>query len=393
MKITRISAIPASPGTTAHPMFNFPPWNYVFVKVETDEGIVGWGDATCGPTAVASLVEEYGGMIVGEDPFRIEELWQTIHHRYFTRGGPIQNSAQAGIEMALYDIKGKALGVPVYELLGGKMRDLIWTYGRWDGPSPESAAEFALSQLELGFTALKGDPFDHRGLFISYEAEKKAIDTLAAVRDAVGFEVELLVEVHGRLTPAEAIRIGNEMEQYRPFVYEEPVPFENIDAMEQVARGTNIPIATGERIYSPFTYFDLLQRQIVAMIQPDMIQTGGIGQMKRIAALAEAQYVGVQPHAIHGPMEVLAALHVDRVDSELQDSRGRDAGLVPGRVHRRAADAHGRLLRGARGAGSGCRDRRGLAGLAPAASRTRLGARPGFHALEAVQQSRLAVSR
>ena len=253
MKITKISAIPASPGTTAHPMFNFPPWNFVFVKVETDEGIVGWGDATCGPMAVVSLVEEYGQLIVGEDPFRIEELWQTIHHRFFTRGGPIQNSAQAGIEMALYDIKGQALGVPVYELLGGKMRDKIWCYGRWDGPSPESAAEFALSQLELGFTALKGDPFDHRGLFISYEAEKKAIDTFAAVRDAVGFEVELLVEVHGRLTPAEAIRVGNAIEEHRPFVYEEPVPFENLDAMAQVARGTNVPIATGERIYSPFT--------------------------------------------------------------------------------------------------------------------------------------------
>ena len=311
MNITKISAIPTSPGVTVHPMFNFPPWNFVFVKVETDEGITGWGDATCGPMAVVSMVEEFGQLIIGEDPFRIEELWQTMHHHYFARGGPIQNSAAAGIEMALYDIKGKALGVPVYELLGGKMRDQIWCYGRWDGPSPESAAEFALSQVATGLTALKGDPFDHRGLFISYEAERKAIDTLAAVRDAVGFEIELLVEVHGRLTPAEAIRIGNAIEQYRPFVYEEPVPFENIDAMEQVARGTNIPIATGERIYSPFTYFDLLQRQIVAMIQPDVIQCGGIGQMKRIAALAEAQYVGVQPHAIHGPMEVLAALHID----------------------------------------------------------------------------------
>ena len=164
---------------------------------------------------------------------------------------------------------------------------------------------------ELGLTALKGDPFDHRGLYISYEAEKKALDTLIAVREAVGFEVELLLEVHGRLTPAEAIRFGDAAEPYRPFVFEEPVPFENLDAMQKVAESINIPIATGERIYSPFTYADLLQRQIVAMIQPDVIQCGGIGQLKRIAALAEAQYVGVQPHAIHGPMDVLAALHVD----------------------------------------------------------------------------------
>ena len=310
MKITSVSAIPAAPDAVPNP-FNFPPWNYVFVKVETDEGMVGWGDATCGPMAVMQMVEEFGQLIVGEDPFQTDLLWQTMHHRPFTRGGPIQNSAAAGIEMALYDIKGKATGLPVYELLGGKYRDEIWIYGRWDGPSPEAAAEWAASQVALGLTALKGDPFDHRGLYISYEAEKKAIDTLAAVRDEVGWDVELLVEVHGRLTPAEAIRIGGAMEEYRPFVFEEPVPFENLDAMQKVSQSINIPIATGERIYSPFTYADLLQRQIVAMIQPDVIQCGGIGQLKRIAALAEAQYVGVQPHAIHGPMDVLSALHVD----------------------------------------------------------------------------------
>jgi galactonate dehydratase len=310
MKITSISAIPTAPDPVAN-QWNFLPWNFVFVKVETDEGIVGWGDATCGPMAVVTMVEEFGRLLIGEDPFNIELLWQTMHHRHFARGGPIQNSAAAGIEMALFDIKGQALGVPVYELLGGKLRDRIWIYGRWDGPTPEQAAEFAQSQVATGLTALKGDPFDHRGLFISYEAEKKALDTLEAVREAVGFEVELLVEVHGRLTPAEAIRIGDAIEPYRPFVFEEPVPFENLDAMEKVSQAINVPIATGERIYSPFVFADLLQRQIVAMIQPDVIQCGGISQLKRIAALAEAQYVGVQPHAIHGPMDVLAALHVD----------------------------------------------------------------------------------
>ncbi len=310
MKITSISAIPAAPDAVPNP-FNFPPWNFVFVKVETDEGLVGWGDATCGPMAVVTMVEEFGRLLIGEDPFPIERHWQTMHHRYFTRGGPIQNSAAAGIEMALWDIKGKALNVPVYELLGGKYRDRIWIYGRWDGVTPEKAAEFAQSQVATGLTALKGDPFDHRGLFITYEAEKKAIDTLAAVRDAVGFEVELLLEAHGRLTPAEAIRIGDAVEPYRPFVFEEPVPFENLDAMQKVAESINVPIATGERLYSPFEFADLLQRQIVAMIQPDVIQCGGISQLKRIAALAEAQYVGVQPHAIHGPMDVLSALHLD----------------------------------------------------------------------------------
>ncbi len=310
MNITSVSAIPAAPDPVPN-QFNFPPWNFVFVKVETDEGIVGWGDATCGPMAVVTMVEEFGRLLIGEDPFPIEAHWQTMAHRNFARGGPIQNSAAAGIEMALWDIKGQALGVPVYELLGGKLRDRIWIYGRWDGVTPEVAAEFAQSQVATGLTALKGDPFDHRGLYTTHQSEQKAIATLAAVRDAVGFDVELLVEAHGRLTPAEAIRIGDAIEPYRPFVFEEPVPFENMDAMQKVAESINVPIATGERLYSPFQYADLLQRQIVAMIQPDVIQCGGILQLRRIAALAEVQYVGVQPHAIHGPMDVLAALHVD----------------------------------------------------------------------------------
>ncbi len=310
MKITSVSAIPAAPDPVPN-QWGFAPWNFVFVKVETDEGLVGWGDATCGPMAVVTMVEEFGRLLLGEHPFEVDRHWQTMHHRNFARGGPIQNSAAAGIEMALWDIKGKALGVPVYELLGGKLRDRIWIYGRWDGPTPEQAAAFAESQVATGLTALKGDPFDHRGLYTTYEAERKAIDTLAAVREAVGFEIELLVEAHGRLTPAEAIRVGIAIEPYRPFVFEEPVPFENMDAMQKVSQSINVPIATGERLYSPFEFADLLQRQIVAMIQPDVIQCGGISQLKRIAALAEVHYVGVQPHAIHGPMDVLAALHLD----------------------------------------------------------------------------------
>ena len=309
MKITSVEAIPSAPDKIPDSYGVMATRNYVYVKVETDEGIVGWGDATCGPLTVASMVEEFGELVIGKDPSRIEEHWQTLYHHFFVRGGPIQLSAISGIEMALWDIKGKALGVPVYELLGGMMRDRIWAYGRWDGHTPEEAAEHALSYTEQGVTALKGDPFDHKGLFITFEAEKKAVATLAAVREAVGEEVELLVEVHGRLTPSSAIRVGNEMEQYRPFVYEEPVPFQNLDAMKRVAESVNI--ATGERLYTKWDYFDLLQRQIVAMIQPDLIQGGGILELKKIAAMAEAQYVGFQGHSIHGPMDVLAVLHLD----------------------------------------------------------------------------------
>ena len=305
MKITAVTPVPVSSDTPSGVR------NYMFVKVETDEGITGWGEATSGPMAVATMVEEFGEQLVGKDPGRIEQHWQTLYHHFHVRGGVVQMSAISGIEIALWDIKGKALGAPVYELLGGPMRDRIWCYGRWDGATPELAVERALSFTEQGITALKGDPFDHRGLFIPIEAERLAIRKLEAVRGAVGDDVELLVEVHGRLAPSDAIRIGNAMEPYRPFVYEEPVPPQNIDALQRVAEAVSIPIATGERLYTKWDYADLLSRQIVAMIQPDIVQGGGILELKKIAAMAEAHYVGFQPHNPYGPLCTIASLHLD----------------------------------------------------------------------------------
>jgi galactonate dehydratase len=305
MKITSVTPVPVSAGTASGVR------NYMFVKVETDEGITGWGEATSGPMAVATMVEEFGQQLIGEDPGRIEQHWQTLYHHFHVRGGVVQMSAISGIEIALWDIKGKALGAPVYDLLGGAMRERIWCYGRWDGASPEAAVERALSFTEQGITALKGDPFDHRGLFIPIEAERLAVKKLEAVREAVGDDVELLVEVHGRLAPSDAIRIGNAMEQYRPFVYEEPVPPQNIDALQRVAESVSIPIATGERLYTKWDYVDLLSRQIVAMIQPDIVQGGGILELKKIAAMAEAHYVGFQPHNPYGPLCTIASLHLD----------------------------------------------------------------------------------
>ena len=305
MKITAVKPIPSSATTATGSR------NYMFVKIETDDGIVGWGEATAGPLSVATMVEEFGEQLIGKDPGRIEQHWQTLYHHFHVRGGVVQMSAISGIEIALWDIKGKALGVPIYELLGGKMRERIWCYGRWDGATPEAAVERALSFTTQGLTALKGDPFDHRGLFIPIEAERNAIAKLAAVREAVGDDVELLVEVHGRLAPSDAIRIGNAMEQYRPFVYEEPVPPQNLDALQRVAEAISIPIATGERLLTKWDYANLLPRQIVAMIQPDIIQAGGILELKKIAAMAEAHYVGFQPHNPYGPICTAASLQLD----------------------------------------------------------------------------------
>ena len=305
MKITAVTPIPASAAPRGMAR------NYMFVKTETDEGVTGWGEATSGPLAVAAMVEEFGKRLIGKDPHRIEEHWQTLYHHFHVRGGVVQMSAISGIEIALWDIKGKALGVPIYELLGGKMRERIWCYGRWDGLTVEDAVQNALNHTAQGLTALKGDPFDHRGLFIPIQAERIAVQKIAAVREAVGDDVELLVEVHGRLAPADAIRIGNAMEPYRPFVYEEPVPPQNIDALQRVAEAVNIPVATGERLYTKWDYADLLQRQIVKMIQPDIVQGGGISELKKIAAMAEAHYVGFQPHNPYGPLCTIASLHLD----------------------------------------------------------------------------------
>ena len=309
MKIVSIKAIPASHATTRGKVSVSR--NYVFVKIETDEGITGWGEATCGPLSVATMVDEFGEVITGRDPAEIEKHWQTLYHHFHVRGGVVQMSAISGIEIALWDIKGQALGVPVYELLGGKIRDRIWTYGRWDGRTPELAVENAMRHIEQGLTALKGDPFEHRGIFIDRVSEELAIAKMKAVREAVGDEVELFVEVHGRLAPSDAIRIGNRLEEFRPFFYEEPVPPQNLAALKKVSDNVNIPIATGERLLTKFDFAELLPLHAVDLIQPDVIQAGGILELKKIAAMAEAYYVGFQPHNPYGPFCTIAALHLD----------------------------------------------------------------------------------
>ena len=304
MKITDISAFVTRPPQALS--------NYVFVKVSTDEGIVGWGESSIGASSVAAVVEEFGAAIVGKDPFRIEEHWQDMYHLFHNvRGGALQMAAISGIEIALWDIKGKALNVPVYELLGGAMREKLWTYGRFDGVDPADAVRTAMSYIERGYTALKGDPFGHQGIFTSPESERDAVAKVEAVRAAVGDDVELLVEVHGRLTPAEAIRIGERLEPYRPFFYEEPVPPQNVDAMVRVAQAINIPLATGERIYTKWGFKDLLEKQAVSVVQPDVCHAGGISELKKIAAMAETYYVGFAPHNPYGPINTMAAIHVD----------------------------------------------------------------------------------
>jgi galactonate dehydratase len=306
VKITSVKAVPA--GVPFRPTVTR---NFIFVKIETDEGITGWGEASSGPLAVATMIDEFGQLLVGKDPGEIEKHWQTLYHYFHVRGGVVQMTAISGIEIALWDIKGQVLGAPVYELLGGKMRDRIWTYGRWDGSTPEMSVETATMFLDQGLTALKGDPFEHRGIFIDKSSEDLAVEKMKAVREVVGDDIELLVEVHGRLSPTDAIRVANRLEEFRPFFYEEPVPPQNMDALKKVSEKTNVPLATGERLLTKFDYAELLPLHAVSLIQPDIMYAGGILETKKIAAMAEAYYVGFQPHNCYGPFNTLAALHLD----------------------------------------------------------------------------------
>jgi galactonate dehydratase len=304
MKITEIKALATKPPDATR--------NYVFVKVSTDQGLVGWGESTMGAVSVGNVIEEIGQTLVGKDPFRIEQHWQSLYHLYHNvRGGVFQMAAISGIEIALWDIKSKALGVPVYELLGGAMRDRIWAYGRFDGDTPELAAEHARAEVDQGFSALKGDPFAHSGLFTTPEVERDAIAKVQAVREEVGQDVELMVEAHGRLTVSEAIRLGHALEAYRPFWFEEAVPPENVDAMAKVASAINIPLATGERLYTKWGFRDLLEKQVVSVVQPDICHAGGILELRHIAAMAETYYVGFAPHNPYGPVNTMASIQVD----------------------------------------------------------------------------------
>jgi len=290
------------------------PW--ILVKVLTDEGVHGWGEATLEGKehTVIAAVGELARYLVGRDPSRIEQHWHEMYRGAFWVGGPVLNSAISGVEHALWDIKGKVLGAPVYELLGGKCRDRIRAYANgWfrQGMSAEATAARALEVVAMGYTAVKWDPFAQAGLFIDTATADAAVANVRAVREAVGPNVDLCIEVHGRLSPANAIRIGKRLEEFNPFFYEEPIPPENIDALALVARAVNIPIATGERLFTKWGFKELFERQAAAVVQPDICHAGGILELKKIAAMAEVHYVGFAPHNPNGPICTAASIQVD----------------------------------------------------------------------------------
>lgn len=303
MKITDVKTV--SIDTGGHGRLGY------LIVVRTDEGITGLGEAAadCHPSTVAHAIRQMP--LEGRNPMAIEQFWQDMYHGMFWRGGPIWTSAISGVEQALWDIKGKALGVPVYELVGGAVRDHVklYTHALFGDQSPEAFAGSASEAVDLGFSAVKFDPLELAEQRMDIGEMRRAVDRVRAVREAVGPDVEILIEGHGRLSPNTATRMARLMEPFNPFFFEEPVPPENVDEMARVARSINIPVATGERLYTRWAFRDLLEKQAADYIQPDLCHCGGFGEARKIAAMAETYHVRVLPHNPNGPISTMVGVH------------------------------------------------------------------------------------
>ncbi|MEU6972075.1 galactonate dehydratase [Kitasatospora aureofaciens] len=285
---------------------------WLFLRIETDEGHVGWGEPVVEGRAetVAAAVNELSDLLIGVDATRIESIWQTLTKGGFYRGGPVLSSAVAGIDQALWDIKGKALGVPVHELIGGPVRDRVRMYTWIHGDEPEELAESARRAVDGGMTAVK---FNGSGRLLPLDtpaAVKRLARRTAAVREAIGDEADLAVDFHGRASTAMARRMLPVLEEYYPLFVEEPVLPEFRREIGAVVAGTSIPVALGERLYSRWDFREALTAGI-AVAQPDLSHAGGISEVRRIAAAAEAHDAVVAPHCPLGPIALAACLQID----------------------------------------------------------------------------------
>ncbi|MBU8906952.1 galactonate dehydratase [Desertibacillus haloalkaliphilus] len=292
--------------------FIVPP-RWCFLKVETDEGITGWGEPVIEGRAhsVKAAVEELSDYLIGADPLRIEDHWNTLYRAGFYRGGPILMSAIAGIDQALWDIKGKFYNAPVHQLLGGPCRDSIRVYSWIGGDRPSDVGRAAKEVVDLGFTAVKMNGTEELQYIDSYVKIDETVERIAAVREAVGDDVGIGIDFHGRVHKPMAKILAKELEPFRPMFIEEPVLPENNEALREIANHTHIPIATGERMYSRWDFKSLLQDGYVDIIQPDLSHAGGITESKKIISMAEAYDVAAAPHCPLGPIALASCLQVD----------------------------------------------------------------------------------
>ncbi len=293
-------------------LFKVPP-RWLFLKITTASGIVGWGEPVVEGKAdtVMAAVEEMGRAIIGKDAWQIEDIWQLLYRGSFYRGGPILMSAMAGIDQALWDIKGKALGVPVYELLGGAVRDKMQIYGWIGGDDTKSAVADAQRRVQSGYRAVKMNACAAMQWIDTPQKVMDAVAQISAVRDAIGYQYGLGVDFHGRVHKGMAKSFMRELEPLKLMFIEEPVLAENLEAMAHLAQHCATPIATGERMYSRWDFKPLFHQGVVDIIQPDLSHAGGISEVKKIADMAEAYDVALAPHCPLGPISFAAALQVD----------------------------------------------------------------------------------
>lgn len=289
--------------------------NWVFIKVYTDEGTHGVGEATLEykEKALLGAVEHIKEYLVGKNPFEIEKHWHAIYRDAYWRGGAVLMSALSAVECALWDILGKSLNVPVYQLLGGKVNEKarIYVNGWFAGAkTPKEFGEKAKEAVKRGVTAMKWDPFGKNYLEISNKDLNTALECVGEVRAAVGNEVELLIEGHGRFNIPTGIQIAKELEPFKPKFFEEPVPPDNLDALKAVRDKSPVAIAAGERLYTRWDYKRMFDHSAADYIQPDISHAGGIMELKKIAAEAECRYIGFAPHNPSGPVANAATLQL-----------------------------------------------------------------------------------
>lgn len=289
--------------------------NWAFVKVETDEGLYGWGEASLGTNenALEGMIADLKRLVIGRNPLEIEKFLFEVYRDIYWKGGAVLMSAISGIEIALWDLMGKFFNTPAYTFFGGKMREKVKMYANaWfvGAKTPEEFARKAKNTVALGIKALKWDPFGASYMTISNEQMEKSVNIVGAVREAVGDRVDLLIECHGRFNPTTAIAISRELEQFKPMFMEEPCVPDHIDSTAYVRAHSPIPIAAGERGYTKYAFQELFSKDAVDYAQPDVFHTGGLLEGKKIAAMAEAKHIMVSYHNPSGPVSNAAILQL-----------------------------------------------------------------------------------
>lgn len=297
-------------------LFKVPP-RWLFLKIITKGGIIGWGEPVVEGKAdtVEACVKELKQYIIGIDASNIEDIWQILYRGGFYRGGPILMSAISGIDQALWDIKGKSLGVPVHQLLGGPVRHKMKMYCWIGGDNPEVVLEQAHEKVNAGFKAVKMNATGALEWVASIKDVKKAANNIKLLREEFGHDLDIGLDFHGRVHKPMVKRLIDELQPYEPMFIEEPVLPENNDALRHIYQYTSIPVATGERMFSRWDFKDILYQGVVDIIQPDLSHAGGISEVRRIAAMAEAYDITLAPHCPLGPIALASCLHVDFVSA------------------------------------------------------------------------------